>query len=312
MNISAPKISIVMPVFNREKYVADAVISILTQTFADFEFIIIDDGSTDSTFDILKSFNDKRIKLLSKNENQGNYVARNKGMELASGKYICVMDSDDIALPQRIQKQFDFMESNTQYGLCGSFVKIEASDEIVIAPENYDEIKVWSMSNIMFRHPTVFIRNEFLKKYKLKYNDTYRYAADYDFLVRATHLFPVTNIQEVLLEYRRHADQISTANRSGQAKIVQKVILSQLSYFKKSISEKDKRLHLALMNRIPLKNEDEFNELKEWANFLLKKNNETGYYDSAQLANFLKSLLKYVLKEYKINRNDYQEKKIVK
>jgi len=311
MSFFTPKVSVIMPVFNREKYVADAVNSILTQTFTEFEFIIINDGSTDSTFDILKSFDDKRITLIRSKENQGNYTARNKGMEKATGKYICVMDSDDMALPHRIQKQFDFMESNTRFGLCGSFVKIIDSDEIVSAPEDYDEIKVWSMSNIMFRHPTVFIRNEFLKKYKLKYNDTYRYAADYDFLVRATHLFPVTNIQEVLLEYRRHADQISTANSSGQVKIVQKVILSQLSYFKKNISEEEKQLHLALMNRIPLKNEDEFNELKEWANFLLERNNETGYYHSVHLSNFLKSLLKYVLRAYKIYKNNNRERKIV-
>ena len=110
------------------------------------------------------------------------------------------MDSDDIALPNRIQTQFEFMEANQKIGLCGSFVRVIDSDEIITAPEDHEEIKVWSLSNIMFRHPTVFIRTEFLKKYKLKYNESYRYAGDYDFLVRAAHLFPVTNIQEVLLE----------------------------------------------------------------------------------------------------------------
>jgi len=297
-------VSVIMPVYNREKYVADAIRSILNQTFTDFEFIIVDDGSTDRTFEILQSFIDKRIKLIRKQENQGNYKARNEGMELASGRYICVMDSDDIALPHRIQTQFDFMESYKQFGLCGSYVKVMSSDEIITAPEDYNEIKVWSMSNIMFRHPTVFIRKEFLKKYKLKYNDSYRYASDYDFLVRAAHLFPVTNIQEVLLEYRKHAEQISRAKRSEQVKIAYLVMLKQLKYFKKDVTEEDKGIHLTLMNRFPIKNESKFNQLKEYANYLLNTNNETGYYDPVHLANFLKSLLKYILKDYRISEKN--------
>lgn len=296
-----PKVSVVMPVFNREKFVVDAVESILNQSFADFEFLIIDDCSTDDTFKILNSINDKRIKLIKLNENRGNYYARNLGMNQALGKYICVMDSDDIALPNRIGTQYDFMEKNPQFGICGSYVKVIDSNEIITAPEDYEEIKVWSMSNIMFRHPTVFIRTEFLRRHNLKYNDSYRYAADYDFLVKAAHLFPVTNIPEVLLNYRKHAQQISTAKRSEQAKIAYLVMLKQLTYFKEDATEEEKKTHLALMNRFPVKNEKEFIQLKKWANYLLHINNHTGRYDPVQLANFLKSLLKSLLKNYELN-----------
>jgi glycosyltransferase involved in cell wall biosynthesis len=305
-----PKVSVVMPVYNREKYVAEAVASIINQTFTDLEFIIIDDGSTDSTFEILKTFNDNRIKLIRKSDNKGNYSARNEGMELASGKYICVIDSDDIALPNRIQRQFEFMEANQKIGLCGSFVKVIDSDEIITAPENHEEIKVWSLSNIMFRHPTVFIRTEFLKKYKLKYNDSYRYAGDYDFLVKAAHLFPVTNIQEVLLEYRKHPEQISSANKSGQVKVVQQVILSQLNNFKRNITDEEKQLHLALMNRNRIQGKTDFNKLKVWANYLILLNNKTGIFDSLHLANFLKSLLKYIIKEYQISQLSYKNQQL--
>lgn len=308
--MKSPKVTVVMPVYNREKYVAEAIESILHQTFTNFEFIIVDDGSTDSTYEILKSFKDERIKLLRKKTNNGNYSARNEGIKLAKGKYICVMDSDDISLPNRLRKQYDFMERNKHVGLCGSFVRIVDSDEIVTAPEDYEEIKVWSLSNIMFRHPTVFIRTEVIKRFKLRYNDKFRYAADYDFLVRATHLFPATNIQEVLLEYRRHPEQISTANNKGQAEVVRKVILSQLGYFNLKVSEEEKKLHLSLMNRLSITSESDFYKLKEWANFLLRKNNEIGTYHSIHLANFLKDLLKYLLKTYKISKkemNSYKE-----
>lgn len=304
MKHKSPFVSVVMPVYNREKYVAQAIQSILVQSFSNFEFIIVDDGSTDSTLEILKSFNDKRIKLIRKNKNSGNYSARNKGMQLATGKYICVMDSDDIALPNRIKVQYDFMEANKQFGLCGSFAQVHDSEEIITAPENYDEIKVWSMSNIMFRHPTVFISTEFLKKYDLKYNDSYLYAGDYDFLVRAIHLFPVTNIQEVLLEYRRHPDQISSAHKKGQFEIVNKVILSQLNLFKKDPTNKEKQLHLTLMNRFQIQNESEFEQLQNWANYLLERNNQIRLYNPEQLANFLKSLLKYIYRQYEILKKE--------
>ena len=310
MNHKTPKVTVVMPVFNREQYIETAVDSILNQTFKDFEFIIIDDGSTDSTVEILESYHDKRIRLVTKNENKGNYTARNEGMKMAVGKYICVMDSDDIALPNRIQKQFDFMEANTKYGLCGSFARVLNSDEIITAPEDYDEIKAWSMSNIMFRHPTVFIRREFLTKFNLKYDESYRYAGDYDFLVKAAHLFPVTNIQEVLLEYRRHPEQISSAHKSGQFEVVGKVILKQLNQLKENVTQNEKRLHLALMNRFPVKDKTEFEQLKNWANKLVELNYDKYIYDRLQLANFLKSLLKYILKEYQIAQNNQDKQQV--
>lgn len=294
------QVSVVMPVYNREKYVAEAVRSILNQSFHGFEFIIVDDGSTDSTPEILQSFKDKRIKLIFNKKNKGNYAARNEGMQIARGKYICVMDSDDIAMPHRIERQFDFMEQNAKYGLCGSFIQVLGSDEIITAPKNYEEIKVWSMSNIMFRHPTVFIRTEFLKKYKLTYNEAYRFAGDYDFLVRAANLFPVTNIQEVLLKYRKHPEQISTAHKIGQSEVVRKVILKQLDQFRLNFTDKEKQVHLDLMNRKRMNSSDEFYELQDWVNSLLQRNFQIELYNSLELAVFFKSILKYINLDYRI------------
>lgn len=298
MNNWKPKVSVVMPVYNQEKFIEESVQSILSQNFEDFEFIIIDDGSTDSTFEILKSINDKRIKLIKKISNLGHNIARNEGMEIANGIYICAMDSDDISLPYRIQKQFDFMESNKQYGICGSFVKIIGSNQILTAPHNHDEIKVWSLCNIMFRHPTIFIRKKLLKKHNLQYNKAYRYAADYDLLVKATHVFPVTNIQEVLLEYRKHPEQISTANKNEQGIVVRKTIINQLTYFKQKISDEEKDIHFEMLNRQPVKTDCEFQRLLKWANYLMEINNRKEYYHKAHLANFLKTMLKSKLRKY--------------
>ncbi len=299
MKQNSPKVSVIMPVYNREKYVSEAIESILNQTFTDFEFIIIDDGSTDSTAEIIKSFKDNRIQLINQYKNLGNYRARNDGMKVAQGKYICVMDSDDIALPNRIQKQLEFLEINTQIGICGSYVKIIDSDQILTVPEDYNKIKVWLMCNMTFIHPTIFIRAEFLKKFNLKYNDSYRYAGDYDFLVKAAHLFPVTNIPEVLLEYRKHSEQITNANKIEQGKIVYKTMINQLMYFKKNVTDEEKNIHLSLINRISKKYDCDFKLIISWANFLLHTNIKTKVYDSTQLAIFFKNLLKYKLNHLK-------------
>lgn len=97
------KVSVLMPVYNADKYVSTAIESILQQTFTDFEFIIVDDDSTDGTLEIIKSFSDPRIKLIELPVNVGNNNARNIGMELVSGEYICAMDADDVAVPNRIK-----------------------------------------------------------------------------------------------------------------------------------------------------------------------------------------------------------------
>ena len=112
-----------MPVYNGEKYLSEAIQSILDQTYTDFEFIIVNDGSSDQSVNIIKEFNDKRIILLQNDTNKGNYPCRNLGMQTARGKYICVMDADDISEPGRLQTQFQYMERNHDTGICGSFAR---------------------------------------------------------------------------------------------------------------------------------------------------------------------------------------------
>jgi glycosyltransferase involved in cell wall biosynthesis len=105
-----PLISVIMPVFNAEKYLAEAIRNVVDQTFRDFELLIIDDGSTDTSLEIIKSFKDSRIKCVMNTQNKGNYYSRNRGWQIAKGKYIIVMDSDDVCELNRLEVQFVFME----------------------------------------------------------------------------------------------------------------------------------------------------------------------------------------------------------
>ena len=119
-----------MPVYNGEKYLQEAIESILNQTFKDFEFIIINDGSTDKTLEIIKSFTDPRIKLITQ-ENRGIIYSLNKGITESRGKYIARMDADDISLPERLEKEYRFLEQNPNYGIVGTtfLIKLPALSE---------------------------------------------------------------------------------------------------------------------------------------------------------------------------------------
>src|ERR1700744_6185225 len=111
-----PKISIVIPVYNGERFIGKAILSILNQTFKDIEVIIVDDGSFDGTVSVINSIKDVRIRLIQNNINMGNAKARNIGNEAARGKYIAVLDADDVALPERLQIQYNYLEQNTKVG----------------------------------------------------------------------------------------------------------------------------------------------------------------------------------------------------
>jgi glycosyltransferase involved in cell wall biosynthesis len=123
-----PQVSVIMPVFNGERFIADSIMSILNQTFNDFELIIVDDCSTDNTVSIIKEIKDGRIRYVRNFANSGPAISRNVGNSMARGKYIAVIDADDIALPHRLASQFHYLESHPKIGLSGSFGEAISAD----------------------------------------------------------------------------------------------------------------------------------------------------------------------------------------
>ncbi|HLV62675.1 glycosyltransferase family A protein [Galbibacter sp.] len=154
-----PLVSIVMPSHNREKFIGEAIDSMLCQTFSDFELIIVDDGSDDNTLLEIKKFKDLRIKVLQHEVNQGNYVARNTGMAIAKGRYIAVMDSDDIALPNRLQLQVDFLNSHPKVGCVGALAEMIYENgkpfKLIRYPSSYSKLKTYLFRTMSLSHPTI-------------------------------------------------------------------------------------------------------------------------------------------------------------
>lgn len=201
-----------MPVYNGEKYLRESIDSILAQTFTDFEFIIIDDGSTDNSYDIAAAYSDPRIHLVSQSRNQGLVAALNKGIELACGAYIARMDADDISLPERLARQVEFMDDNLAVGICGTWMQTFSGSkfETWFAPLSHDRIVARLLFQSALFHPTVIIRKALINAHLLQYMGEFEYAEDYDLWSRSALYCRLANIGEVLLHYRIHENSIGS------------------------------------------------------------------------------------------------------
>ena len=201
-----------MPVYNGERYLKESIDSIINQTFTDFEFIIVDDGSTDKTSTILDSYTDPRIIKLKNPENLGMTDSLNRGLLISQGKFIARMDADDISLPERLAKQVSFMENNPQVGLCGTWIQLINSDRsksnILKLPTDDATLRCELLFDSPLAHPSVIFNRKHLFASRLAYNPSYQYCQDYDLWVRCSNHFALANIPEVLLNYRFHPDQL--------------------------------------------------------------------------------------------------------
>lgn len=228
-----------MPVYNCELYIKEAVESILNQTFIDFEFLIIDDASTDQTLSIIKNYKDPRIKLIEKPINTGLTNSLNMGLSIAKGKYIARMDGDDISLPERFAKQVAFLDNNTDYVLCGSIYSILVTNEIINLPENNDVIKLSLLETCCIAHPSVMMRKLILDEYAIEYDLSKETAEDYDMWVRLASKGNFHNLQEVLLKYRVHSTQISQKKSIQQKKVSLDAKLDLLNYLNILLEERE-------------------------------------------------------------------------
>jgi hypothetical protein len=216
---ASPCVSVVMPVFNGERYLEEAVRSILDQTFSDFEFIIIDDGSTDRTRAILKSYTDGRIKVVDQ-RHRGIIASLNQGLAIARGQYVARMDSDDIAMPDRLDKQVAFLRANPEIGILGTACQLIDAHGRVLALRQWplDDLGIhWaSLLSSPFGHPTVMLYREILIKNGLKYTEAFQMVEDYDLWARALNYTRGRNLREPLLQYRVHDDHITSKFREVQ------------------------------------------------------------------------------------------------
>jgi glycosyltransferase involved in cell wall biosynthesis len=225
------EISVVLAVYNGEKYLKEAIDSILSQTFSNFEFIIINDGSTDSTPDIISSYGDSRVLCFNNAINKGLIYSLNKGLSESRGKYLARMDADDISLPQRLQLQYDYLEAHPDVGICGSnveaFFNTKQKSVIIRFPETDKLIRVFTFFQPPFSHPAVMMRREVLVKNNLSYTDKFLHSEDYALWVELLKYTKTYNIPSILLRYRIHEESVTASTRTDKSFINSLLIQNQ-------------------------------------------------------------------------------------
>jgi glycosyltransferase involved in cell wall biosynthesis len=283
--MATPGITILMPVYNGEKYLAGAVESILGQTFENFEFLIFDDGSTDRTLEILKRQPDKRIKLIENKENLGIARNLNRGIALAKGKYIARMDADDISLPTRLEEQLKFMETNRHIAVCGTWIKFIGREvkwvenNILKDPSNPEEIRCRFLFNCVLKHPSVIMRKDVLHQEGYLYNEKINRAEDYDMWVRISKKYKLSNLEKVLLKYRVHDESISRVHKKVNVEQCSEIRKKQL----KALGLKPKKKQLELHNELAKVARHEFPyqllvDSSDWLQKIYETNKKIGVY----------------------------------
>ncbi len=294
-----PLISVIMPVYNAEKYVGEAIESILNQTFTDFEFLIFNDGSKDTSAEIVQSYaqKDSRIIFYNYQKNTGYLKHLNEGIDKAQGKYIARMDADDISLPQRFEKQIAYMESHEEVGICGTWFtvfenSIENISTVMQSLEQDSAIKIATFHSCPFGHPTVMAQTKLLKQNK--YDENFYPAEDYELWSRLIPITKFYNIQESLLFYRHHANNISknkTQTQQDNGVKAQLQQLAQLNISTNTHSYEDTKtlfpLHQFTKRYLPTKSADEMIRIATILKKMYVGNQKKKLYDKQKFTVFL-------------------------
>lgn len=213
-NLTTPTVTVLMSVYNSEDYLAEAIESILDQTYKDFEFLIINDGSTDSSLKIIKNYKDKRIRLISR-PNKGLVASLNEGIEKARGKYLARMDSDDISPAYRLQKEVTFLDTHPNVGMVGSNYTIIEEDGTELVTTNVfthpHDLKVAQVTCNQFGHGSIMARLSVLKELN-GYDASVGHVEDYHLWTRISRVTDIANFVEPLYFYRRNSEGVTQKN----------------------------------------------------------------------------------------------------
>ena len=313
-----------MPTYNTEvSILKTAVDSILNQTFRDFEFIIIDDGSTNNSVEYLNGVRDQRVKLIRNDTNLGITKSLNIGLRAAKGKYIARMDSDDIAFPERFEKQYAFMESHFDVFVCGAkvhyfkgesspvtqqvnqgkdnavsikgkFLRLRENTRIKNTKANYqiEDMESYRVRMLFTNpgpmHPTAFLNHEKLLKHHIEYDERLAYAQDYDLWMRISSIGRICILPDVLLHYRIHSGQVSKARRDLQNKCAQEIQKKLLEQLLGNVTEEEVSFHFTHSSSYGYDSNTKISKRAiQWYKRIVAANKKQKIYDQKKLLQYL-------------------------
>ncbi|MBS1516781.1 MAG: glycosyltransferase family 2 protein [Bacteroidetes bacterium] len=224
------EISVITTVLNCKDFIRESIESILTQTFRDFEYIIVDDGSQDGTTEIIREIagRDSRIVPVYLDRNIGRVSSLNTALNISAGRYIAIQDADDVSMPERLFRQYNFLEENSDYLLVGSNIFIiDEKGKIIskpLRPEKDNELKFSLLFKCTFANPSIMYRKKILTDNNIQYEENFNHAEDFRLISLINSMGKVHNIKDILIEHRRHGKNNSIINydklNSGSTLIV--------------------------------------------------------------------------------------------
>ncbi len=283
-SMKQPVLSVVMPVYNGEKYLREAIDSVLNQTFPNFEFIVINDGSTDLSVNIIETYNDDRIRFINNEINYGIPYSRNLGLQLARGEFLTWTDCDDINLPSRFDEQVAFLKNNNEFGICGTWLKRIGSEKQYLfkAYKDPELVKAILLFRPSIPNATAMLRLSKIKEFNLLYNTNLPISEDYDFILRCSMFFPLTNIPKVLYLYRASETSIMKKFESLEKESynIDKVVYTKaLTYLGIRPTESDLITHRLTCSAKMVTNFSDLITCYKWLKVIKLKNDETKVYD---------------------------------
>lgn len=274
----SPKITIVLPIYNGEKYLREAIDSVLAQTYRHFELWAINDGSSDNSAAIIDSYSDSRVKHFENHCNMGVVYTQNKAFALATTPYIARMDQDDIWHPEKLELQVSLLESRPDVGVCGTSIhKFGDIDSVNIFPEESDALKVGLLFYCMMSHPSVVFRRSMLIETGIQYNLEFSDTDDYKMWIDVLQKSNIYNIQQPLVDYRQHQGQICQKKGQEQSILTRRLREEQLRLIYPNPTPEELAFHLDRFTSLTILSDQDVYTFRQWMKRLCKANDITLY-----------------------------------
>lgn len=294
--MNTPLVSVLMPCYNVEKYVEDALSSIMKQSYTNLEIVVINDCSTDNTLSILESLakQDARIRIISNDVNLKLIDTLNKGVELCTGEYIARMDADDISFPDRIAKQVAFLEENKDYDIVSTqFYTFRVGTKkrnLYHNPEHFEDLKAYLLFRSGICHPAVMIRKSLFTDNQLSFEKEYLHVEDYALWVKAAYITKLANLPEPLLYYRIHDSQVSVINENKQIENKKAVFAIHCQKLGLPLTPEFLNVYLSVAECVPIESSEEYIKKCESFIFTLIDKSRVNKYCSSEYLERLLSL----------------------
>lgn len=288
--MSQPQITVLMPVYNAEKYLREAIDSVLTQTFTNFEFLIINDGSTDSSESIIQSYSDPRIRYIKNEQNLRLIATLNKGIGLITTKYMVRTDADDINMPERLELQYHYMEQHPQTGLLGTGFELFGENlptKTTRYSADHNTICLKHLYQIHLSHGTSIFRMSVLKDNNLLFDPNFAHAEDYELWTRISKVSKLANLQQILYRVRLHENEVSRIYSSAQTENSLRIKHREFETLGINATDADIELYTRIAQYEYKRDKKFVTETKALLEKLVTANNKTKHIEPAFFSNAL-------------------------